>query len=114
MEENSVDSIMAVLEKWAAEKRPIDPATYLEAAMKLAALVGNEADTLFDMEQKVAKMRVELLQNGMTAAATKMHIEATDEYKLARKQRAKIDRVQENIRLAKARSRLASDEMRNQ
>ena len=42
------------------------------------------------------------------------HTEASDAYKEARKQSAFIKQIEETIRLAKHRSRMASEEMRNQ
>jgi hypothetical protein len=104
--------ILAVLEKWAAEKQPIDPGSWVEAAMKLSALMGNESDLLYEMEQKVAGMRVALLEEGKSATDAKMRVEASNEHKEARKQKAKIDRIVETIRLAKLRSRMASDEFK--
>lgn len=109
----TVDDILSVLNDWAANKMPIDPHAYIEAAMKLQALVGNESDLLYEIEQKVANMRVALLEEGKSAVETKMRVEASDEYKTARKQKAKIDRVTETIRLAKLRSRLAADEFKS-
>jgi hypothetical protein len=43
-----------------------------------------------------------------------MHTEAGEAYKEARKQGAFIKQIEETIRLAKHRSRMASEEMRNQ
>lgn len=109
----NADDILNVLQDWAANKMPVNPAAWLEAAMKLSALVGNESDLLYEMEQKVANSRVALLEEGKSAAETKMRVEASDEYKAARKQKAKIDRITETIRLAKHRSRLAMDEFKS-
>ena len=106
--------ILDVLEKWAEEKMPVDPGAYLDAALKLAALMGNEADKLYLMEQNVAKTRVEYLQGGMTSAAAKVHIEASDEYRACRTQKSLLNRIEETIRLSKARSRLAIEEKRSQ
>jgi hypothetical protein len=48
----------------------------------------------------------------MTVAAARTLIEATDEYREYKQLQAKLDRVTEEIRLAKIRSRSASEEMK--
>lgn len=114
MEANTADSIMTALEAMSRSREPIDPNKWVEGAMKLTVLMGDEASQLYDMEQRVAQMRVEYLTGGMTATAAKMHVEASDQYKEARNQKAKIGRIEETVRLAKLRGRMASEEMRAQ
>lgn len=114
MNENTTDSILTALENMAKSKTPIDPTQWVEGAAKLITLMGGENDALFLLEQKVAQARIESMASGMTATAAKMHSEATDEYREARQQKAKIDRIIETVRLAKLRGRMANDEMRSQ
>lgn len=113
MSQNAQD-IMNVLETWAAEKQTITPSLFLEAAQKLVALLGNEADLLYTMEQNIAQMRVDLLDKGLKSVEVKIRVEASEEYRLARLQRALIERINETVRLAKLRGKLASEELRNQ
>lgn len=114
MDTNTTDGILEVLEQWAREKRPIDPTAYVEAAQKLVTLMGDEHDRLFLLEQKVAKARIEYLEGGMSATAARMHAETSEDYLEARRQKAKISRIEETVRLAKLRGRMASEEMRAQ
>lgn len=111
---NTADSIMAALEVMSKSKEPIDPGLWVDGAMKLTVLTGEEHDKLFDLEQKSAALRIFFLEGGMSAAAAKMHSEASEEHKTARRQKAKIARIEEIVRLAKLRGRMASDEMRMQ
>lgn len=110
----TAQDIMEVLEGYAANKVPVDPTAYLEASQKLTSLLGNESDLLYTMEQRVAQMRVELLEKGMKSVEVKIRVEASDEYRLARNQKAMIDRMVETVRLAKLRARLAQEEYRSQ
>ncbi len=107
---NTVDSILEALKKMSETKEIIDVDVYLRGAEKLNSLLQEEQNILFSLEQDVAKMRRKLLvENKETASATKMIIEASDEYTNARKQKAKIDRVLETIRIAKLHARLSND-----
>lgn len=114
MEHVTIDLILDTLTKWVEERTPISPDLWVDSAQKLVLLSGDEADRLYELEQKVACMRVELLTGGMNATGAKMHVEASDEYKEARKLKAKIGRIEEIARISKLRARLASEEMRNQ
>lgn len=106
--------ILSVLEGWAREKRPIAPDEYVEAAMKLTLLMGEESNLLFLLESKIADMRVGWIEQGKSVAEAKLRTEATPEYREARNQKAKIERITEIARLSKLRARLASDEYKVQ
>lgn len=108
------DLIVGWLTNQIEQKLPIDPSTWMECASKLNVLLQGEMEKQFDMDQVVAKMRNAHLDNGKTAAFAKSQIEATDEYKKARTQKAKVERVLEVIKLAKLNARIASDAMRSQ
>lgn len=106
---NTVDSLLEHLQKLSKEKGIIDPNTYLAVAEKLNSLLQDEQHILFMIEHCLATLRTNLLQEGKTSSATKMIVEASDDYLEARKQKAKIDRVLETIRLAKIHARLSTD-----
>lgn len=114
MTENTSDSILLALEAMARSKEPIDPTQWVEGASKLVALMSDEHNKLFMLEQQVARQRVELIENGFTVAKARAFVEANEEYRTARMQKAKIDRILETIRLAKLRGRMAQDEYRSQ
>jgi hypothetical protein len=108
------DLILGWVSDQVKQKNPIDPALWLEIALKLNALLQDEHEKLFDLEQKVAQLRNGYLNAGQTSAFAKSQIEATDEMRQAKKQKAKIQGIIETIRLAKANSRTARDVMGGQ
>lgn len=112
--ENTLDSILERLAEMSRQVGVIDPDMYLRACEKLNALLQGEQERLFDQEYEVALMRKSLLEEGKTSSYTKMVIEASDEYRKARTQKAKIDRALETIRIGKSHARLATELMKNQ
>lgn len=76
--ENSAVSVMNSLEELAKERGHIDPHTWLEGAVKLAALLHTESDKLAEIEHRLAKMKAAYVEEGQTAAAAKMMVEADD------------------------------------
>ena len=83
-------------------KVPIAPTTWLDAGMKLIALMSTETDLLIDLQHKVAEMKVEMFDGeDKTATEIKTRIDATQEYKDMRKQEAKVKRINEFIMMAK-------------
>ena len=108
----TTDLILGTLQDWVEEKHPIDAHTWVNAAQKLNILIGDEHDKFFLLEQKVAQMEVDYLAENNTSASAKTKVKATDLYKEARKQGAKIKQIEEMIRLAKAQARLKDNEYR--
>lgn len=113
MEDNLVtcDKILSWLQKKVEAKEEVAPATYLDASLKLSVLIGDEEDKLFDLQQRVAECRVVLIESGKSAVEARMRTEASEIYKAMMKQKAKISRIFEFIRIIKIRSRLKTDEM---
>lgn len=114
MPENSVASILKTLDMWASERRTIDAQTWMDAAMKLNALLQGEMETMIDLRTELAKVKRLYLEEGKSAAYANMMIEATEGWNMYEKQRAMIDRALETVRLAKKNATLTSDLMRNQ
>lgn len=85
---------------------------FLEAAVDLNVLLGDEHEQLFELEQVVAKEKLDLLdgQSKINVSEVKLRVEAGDNNKKMKLQKANIDRIVEFIRLAKVHARLASDE----
>ena len=108
----TVDTILGDLEQIVRDKQVMAPGWWVDAAQFLNLLIGDENDKLYEMEQVVAKKRVDLLDKHDKVNKVKTIVEATDEYKNARKQKAKIAQINEFIRIAKLQGRLASDEAR--
>lgn len=108
----TIETITGWLTEQVKSKSPIDPGTWVDAAAKINMLLQDEQEKLFEMEQEVAKIRNIAIESGETVSRAKSRVEATDEYKNARKQKAKIERAIEAIRISKLQARMSSDIMR--
>lgn len=107
------DDIIEGFKKLSNSTQPIDPSQWMSGAMKLSVLMEEEVRALIVIEHSLALMRKNLLGAGNTAVYSKMIVEASDEYKLARLQKARIDNAKEIILLSKKNATLASEQMRN-
>lgn len=108
----TVDTILAWIKESVENRHPIDPATWVEISLKLNALKEGETSKLYLIRQKLAVQRAALIAQGKTAAASKVEIEATDDYRLSKEQESKIDRIEETVRLAKLQARLAQEQIK--
>lgn len=110
----TVDTIIDFLKEQVEQKLPLSPSVWLDAAMKLNVLLADEHDILFDLQQKVANKRVDVLQEDEkgNVSRAKMYVEASDEYRDMNKQKAKIERIEEFIRLSKVQARMKDNEFR--
>lgn len=95
------------------DKRPIHPSWWIDAAAKLNVLIGDEHDKLYDLEHIIAITRAGHIQDGDTAAAAKIKVEAMTEHREMQGQKGKIKQIEEFIRISKIRARLKDEEMRN-
>ena len=109
----TTESIITWMTEQIENKNPIDPNMWMDASLKLNVLLQGEQEKLFEIEQEVALLKKTLLEDGKTVAYAKVMIEATDEMKSMKIQKAKIERCIEFIRLSKLHSRTASDLMRS-
>lgn len=105
----SVDTIIGWLTKQVQEKLPIDPSTWLDAAMKINVLLQEEQEKLFALEQEVAKIRNMAIEGGDTVAKAKSRVEGSKEYLEARKQKSKVERAIEMIKISKVYARTSKD-----
>lgn len=110
---NSVKETIDYLVSISENNEVVAPQEYIRCATLLSLMLQVEQDKLFQMEHDIAKKRAELVVGGKTSAYAKIVIEATEEYKEARKQKALIERALEVIRLAKTHSRLVGDMARS-
>ncbi len=109
----TVDTILNWLQEKIENKEPVAPGVYVEAAQKLNVLLSDEHARLFDLQQKVAQLKTDLIKfDGKSVAQSKTFIEATDTYREMQTQKAKIGRIEEFIRIAKISARLKDNEMR--
>lgn len=110
---NTVQQIIDYLAGIAEKNQVIPPDVYVRCAERVNVLLQVEQEALYELEQKIAQKRADLVVSGKTSAYAKIVIEATEEYKEARKQKALIERALEVIRLAKTHSRLVGDMARS-
>lgn len=83
MELSSCDTILQWMKEQAESKAPIDPNLYMQAAVKLNAMIGDEDDKYIDLSSA------------------------------AKRQEMKVKQITEAIRLAKKYAQMKSDEMRS-
>lgn len=96
--------------KKVSNKEPVPPLEWLEGAQRLNVLLGEEQSIYWDRAQEVANLRKLRIEDGDSVSKAKIYIEATDEYRDLQKQKARIERGVELIRIAKQMSRTADDE----
>lgn len=111
MEPVTTNTILNWLKESVEQKRVVDAHTWVDACQKLNVLIGDEHDKLYEMQQKVAQLRIARIESGDSVAKAKVYIEATEEHKKARKQEARIEQIQEAIRIAKIQARLKDVEI---
>ncbi len=98
---NTAESIMDWLVESAEKREPINPHLWLEAAMKLATLLQTEEDRLAEIEHTLIKMKAAHIEEGKTAAAAKMLVEADELYLSYLKLNSLIKRADKVILMAK-------------
>jgi len=109
---DTIDAIIDHLKGLAESHEQMPPERWLDAGKSLLALLGNEQDRMYDLQQKIAAEKVRLLEadEKHNASAVKIHIEATDDYVKLQKQKARVERVIEFIRIAKIQSKMRDSE----
>ena len=94
--------------------QPISPEVWVRGAQKLNILSDSETRRLFEYQQIVAGKKMERIASGDSVAKANVFIETTDEYKEMCIQKARIERIEEMIRLAKIQARMANDAINHQ
>lgn len=110
--ERSIQTIMSWLTNTVQEKKPISPQQFVEASAYLVILMGEEHAKLYDMEQKVAQIKLKYIELDKSVAEAKVRVETTEEYKEMKKQQAFIEQISEMVRLAKLLGRMKQDEQK--
>lgn len=108
----TVDSIIGWMKDQVERKNPIHPSTWIDAAQKLNILLGDENGKLFTLKQKVAIEKYTKIKNGDSVASAKAYIETLDMYREMQEQEAKVEQVQEQVRIAKIQSKLSDGELK--
>lgn len=107
MEKVTAKTILDWVKEQVENKSALDPSVWIEIAWKLNALLSDETSTLWELRQKVAKTRLELLtgQDKKNVSYAQAQVEATDEYREMRQQEARTRQIEEFVRIAKIQSR---------
>lgn len=108
------DLILSTMKGWVETKTVIDAHTWVDASQKLNVLIGDEHDKLFDLQQKVAQMKVAYITEGKSVSDAMSRVEAEDLYRDMQRQKARISQIEEMIRIAKLQARLKDNEYRNE
>lgn len=108
----TVQDIIKELEGYAESENPVAPSKWLDCAQRLNILSSSEFDLLIQLQQRVARLKLQILnsQTKRNVAAVNLEVEASQEYAEMNRQQALIDRINEFIRLAKAYARVKSTE----
>lgn len=108
----TTDTILNWLQTQVEQKLPIDAHKWLDACQKITVLLGDEHDKLFDLQQIVAREKIDWIEKGKSATEAKARIETTETYKKMQKQYARIKQIEEIVRIAKIQARMKDFEMR--
>lgn len=109
MNKITADTILQWFQNAVEEKQELNPDLWLDAAHKLVIFLGDEEMKLYELQQKVAEKKLEFY-NAMEkpqVAAAEMRVEATDIFKEYRQQKAKINQIEEFVRIAKLRVKVS-------
>lgn len=110
----TTDFILSTIKQWVEEKQPVSPDVWLDASFKLAVLLGDENAKLFNLQEGVAKAKLQRMESGDSAAKARIAVEASPAYTELCIQKAKIEQIHELIRISKLQARHSFEEFRSQ
>jgi len=108
----TADLITGKLKEWVETRQVISPSLWVDAALKLSLFISDETAKLYDLQQEVAKVNFNCIENGGAISKCKVYVQTLDKYKEMKKQEAKVEQILENIRIAKTQARMSSDEIK--
>ncbi len=111
--ERSIDSVIAWFVQAITNKEVIPPHLWVEAAASLNVLRESVDDQLFTLQQNVAKQKMTFIENGYSVAKAKARVEIEDIYKEMCMAKAKVERIEEFIKISKLMARMKSDEIKS-
>lgn len=111
---NTSQTIMASLQKMAEEPGGTDPHVWLRGALKLRVLLQKDQEELVDMERAVQLIKVEWLNEGLSATDAKTKTETDDLFVETKKKEVFIKTALDTILLAKKFSQTEIDIYRSQ
>ena len=111
MPETTIDTILTWFEEQITNRSAISPARYMDGAQKINVLKQNLDEDIVDLQMQVNRTIEAYVTEGMTHAFAKAKAQATDAYGDLLKLKAKKERAEEFIRLAKVQARLQYEDM---
>ena len=111
----TTDTILDTMRDYVESKVPIAPTTWLDAGIKLVALMSEDTDRLIELQHEIAQLRVIMLDSPVKMSATevRMRVESHPTYALMKKQEAKVKRINEFIMMSKKYATIRSTEYGN-
>lgn len=103
------DSVMEFVNYRMTNRLPIDVNQWLEVAQALNRFLEEEQNKLFLLEKQVAQEKMKFLELGESVSKVKVRLEASELTVDARKQKARVERAIELIRIAKKQATLTND-----
>lgn len=103
MEINAL-TLLQEIENRVEKNEPISPTTWVEASLRINALVGDLDNEIARMEALFNKLEVEYLKQDFSSAKAKAYAKADLGYEKYLQLKATRKRIEEFIRLAKKRS----------
>lgn len=103
MQKITADTILDWAREQVESKNMPSRETWLDIAFRLNLLKIDEAQLLNKMRQSVATKRYEIMkaQDKRNVSAADLEVEITDEYRFMQDQEAKLDAIEEFVRIAK-------------
>ena len=102
MEKVTIDKIIDTMKIWVEDKHPITPVQWLDASMKINALISDEDEKYLRYEQEAIRIKLDYkVKEDCSNALADSYMRTTPQYLQWKKQEAKLKQIQEFIRLAK-------------
>ena len=120
MEPITTDFILETMKGYIEKKIPVSPDVWLDAAAKFNVLAGDDEQKLAEIEYEVAVKRQELASKttpegqNRSIASVNVEIRALPQSKEIALLKAKINRIDEYIRIAKLQARMTNDAINHQ
>lgn len=106
----TADDLLEQIDHHIENKLPLSPSYWVETAQTLVSLMSEETDILHKMQKEFARKKVEWIEKGKSVSESKLRVEAEDIYEFMQNQKAKCERINEHIRLAKIQARMRQNE----
>lgn len=103
----TAETIMDILEKEVAENKPISPAKWCEAALRVNALAGVIDNKVAHYEATINKIEAEYIKQDFPGVKAKTLAKSQIDYEEFLKLKAVLNRIKEFLSLARRRSQIS-------